>query len=222
MLLSFATLVLFAPVALQRTPKVDDRAVYAMRGLIDLGGQDDVRFTGTSTEKVKSLTGDTLITGVETKVSVELMGVVRESRSIASDRVEKLDGTLLSPSAMDSTVLFATPRVDRLRAFYVPSGPVEVGASWWRTEGRNDALKAPAFSSFLKLVGDETVGTRETWKVSLDANEADDEHPVHVKGMLWLEKTNGMLVRGQWTIDGFTFSETSAASKARLELTRTD
>ena len=211
-----------SPILLARTPKVDDRATYALRAVIDLGGQDDVRFTGTFKERVSAVAGEVLTTSVETKISVELMGVVRESRSIASDRVERLDGTLLSPAAVDGTVLFATGRVDRLRAFYAPAAPVEIGAGWWRTEGRNDALKSPAFSSYLKLVGTEKIGERDTWQVSLDANEADDERPTHVKGMLWLDKANGALVRGQWTLDGFSYGETVSTSKARLELTRTD
>ena len=210
---------LLAPVILQRVPKVDDQAAYSMQALIDLGGDDDVKFSGTFTEKVRSVVGDTFTTNVVTKIHVELMGVIRESRSIESDRVERIDGTLLSPSMVDSTVLFATPRVDRLRAVYLPSSPVETGATWWRTEGRNDALKAPAFSSFMKFVGEEKIGARDVWKVSLDANEVDDEHPAHVKGMLWLDKANLSLVKGQWAIEGFTYSENAAPSKARLELT---
>ena len=99
---------------------------------------------------------------------------------------------------------------------------MEIGASWWRNEGRDEEAKSPPFASYLRLEGEEKVGKRDTWRVSIDANEVDDEHPTHVKGMLWLDKSDGGLERGQWTIDGFTYSPTSPPGKGRFELSRVD
>lgn len=142
-------LLALAPVTLARTPKVDDRAVYAVRAVIDLGGQDDVRFSGTSIERVKAVADGLVTTAVGFQVSVDVMDVVRQSRAIESDRVERLDGTLVTASKSDSTLLFVTPRMDRLRAFYPPAKPVEIGAAWWHTEERRDDVKVPPFSSYL-------------------------------------------------------------------------
>lgn len=215
-------LLLAAPITLKRTPKVDDKAMYAMGALIDLGGQDDVRFTGSLNERVKSVEGDTVTTAVESRVSVEVLGVVRQGAMIQSDRVEKLDGTTVSPGKMESTLLFAGARVDRLRTFYLPPAGVEIGEGWWRTEKRNDGFKAPPFSSFLKLEGEEKMGKRDVWRASVDANEADEAAPVHVKGMVWLDKADGSLVKGQWTISGYVHNANTPAMTARYELTRVE
>ncbi len=52
--------------------------------------------------------------------------------------------------------------------------------------------------------------------------DVDDASPVHVKGMLWLDKTDGSLVRGQWAIDGYTYSASSPPLHAKYELARAD
>ena len=213
---------LIAPVAFVRTPKVDDRATYSLAALIDLGGQDDVRFEGTFRERVKAVENGRVTTSVSSLVRVDVMGVVREGRAVESDRVEGLDGSVVEAAKVDGVLLFATLRVDRLRAFYPPEKPVESGVGWWRTEGRRDESKAPPFSSYLVLLGEEKVGTRDAWRVSLDAGEVAEDRPVRVRGMVWIDKGDGSLVKGQWTIDGFTYSATAPPGNARLEMTRTD
>lgn len=207
-----------APVLFRRVVKVDDVVRYDMRATIALtGGNDDVRFSGTSEQKVKSLDGDTLTLAVKDQVRLESGSLVREGRAVESVQTERLDGTLLTVAKTDPTVLFADPRVDRLRQFYPPSKPVEIGATWWRT---SPADQKPPSSSYFVFEGEEKVGNRDTWRIRLDANEVGDPHPTHVKGMLWIDKADGWLDRGQWTIDGFAYSETAPPLSARLELSR--
>ena len=211
-----------APVELKRAPKPDDHASYAMKALIELSGQEGIKFTGTWNEKVRSVQAGTMTTAVESRVSVEVLGIVRQSAIVSSDRVETLEGALIAASKADPTLLFAVPRVDRLRQFYFPSKAVEVGDAWWHLSPADPNLKAPPSASYLKLEGDEKIGDRDTWRASLDAHEVDDENPVHVKGMLWLDKANGALIRGQWTIQGFVHDAQTPPMNARLEFARTD
>ncbi|RYG22636.1 hypothetical protein EON82_16500 [bacterium] len=211
-----------APVTLKRSPKPDDRASYAMKALIELPGQDGIRFTGTWNEKVRSVEAGKVTTAVESRVSVDVLGIVRQSAMISSDRVETLDGALITASKVDPTLLFGVPRVDRLRSFYFPSGPVEIGNAWWHTSPANGDLKAPPSASYLKLEGEEKIGQRETWRASVDAHEVDDPNPVNVKGMLWLDKNDGSLVRGQWTIQGFVRDAQTPPMSARIEFSRTN
>ena len=208
-------------VALRRSPKVGDHAIYALRALIDLGGKDDIRFEGSLNETVKRIDGETIATAIESRVSVDALGIVRQGGTLSSTREERLDGTLLAAAKIDPTLLFAGPRVDRLRTLYLPKVPVEAGASWWHTEGKDEVLKSPPFSSFQRLEGAEKIGDRDAWRLSVEANEADDANPVHVKGMVWIDKSDGSLVRGQWTIDGFVYDAKTPAMHARLELVRT-
>ncbi len=211
-----------APVTLKRTPKVDAKVMYAMKALIDLGGKDDIKFTGTFNEKTKSLDDGKITTAIESRVSVEVLGIVRQSAMMESQRVEKADGSLLVAAKTDSTLLFAAPRIDRLRAFIFPAAPVEIGVGWWQLSEKDDNLKAPPGSAYFKLEGDEKVGDRDTWRCSIDAREVDIEYPTHVKGMVWLDKTDGSMLRGQWTIDGFVLNATTPPMNARLELSRVD
>lgn len=211
-----------APVTLKRTPKVDTRVTYAMKALIDLGGKDDIRFTGTFNEKTKSLDDGKMTTAIESRVSVEVLGIVRQSAMMESQRVEGSDGSLLVAAKTDSTLLFAAPRIDRLRAFIFPAPPVEIGTAWWHLSEKDDNLKAPPNSGYFKLEGEEKVGDKETWRASIDAREVDIEYPTHVRGMVWLDKTDGSLVRGQWTIEGFVLNATTPPMNARLELLRVD
>jgi hypothetical protein len=212
-----------APTVLKRTPKVDDRATYEMKALIELEGQDGIKFTGTWNERVRSVEGGKVTTAVESRVSVEVLGIVRQSAIVTSDRVETIDGALITASKADPTLLFAAPRVDRLRQFYFPTGSVEIGDAWWHTSPAEGAtLKAPPSACYSKLEGEEKIGDRDTWRTSVDASEVDDPNPVHVKGMLWLDKTNGSLVRGQWTVQGFVHDPQTPAMNARLEFTRKD
>ena len=211
-------LALLVPVLLRRTPTVDARATYAIRAVIELGGDDDVRFTGSSKERVAAVEDGTIATSVETKLSVDVMGVVREGRTILSTRTERTDGTLVTPAKLDPTALFATSRTERLRVLFAPAAPVEIGEGWWRTAPKGE--QGAAFSSYSRLEGEEKAEGRDAWRVSTDAREAGDDAPVRVRGMLWIDKTDGSLVRGQWTIEGFTYSPTAPPGNARLEYTR--
>lgn len=216
------TLLLLAPVDLRYVPKVGDKATYAMRASIDLTNQDEVRFTGKVVELVKSVQDGVVTRAVENTLNLDVLGVMRFGRPLASEQVERLDGGLVKAATVDDTLLFATARIDRLRAFFPPTAPLEVGSAWWHTDDRSEALKAPPFSAYSKLEGDEKIGARDAWRVSIDANEVGDEHPVHVKGMVWLDKADGSLVRGQWTIDGFSYNPTSPPGHGRYELSRMD
>ena len=207
-----------APVTLARLPKPGERARYRLGAVIDLEGQQGVQFAGTLDEKVRSVEEGQVTTEVTSQLSVDMAGVNRQGLPVDSVRVDRLDGELVTPSKIDSTLLFATPRVDRLRAVYLPSKPIEIGSGWWRTQTREEG-KVP-FASYLTLIGEEKVDGWETWRISLDANEADEARPIHVKGMVWIDKTDGSLVKGQWTIEGFAFSPTAALRDARFELTR--
>lgn len=211
-----------APVTLKRSPKVNDRVSYAMKALIELQGQDGIRFTGTWNERVRAIDSGRLTTAVDSRVSVDVLGIVRQGGMVSSDRVETLEGGLITASRIDSTLLFGVPRVDRLRQFYFPTGPVEVGDAWWHTSLADGNLKAPPSASYLKLEGEEKIGQRDTWRTSVDANEVDDPNPVRVKGMVWLDKSDGSLVKGQWTIQGFVRDAQTPAMNARMELTRTE
>ena len=211
-----------APVVLRRAAKVDDRAQYAMKALIDLGGQDDVRFTGIFNERVRSVEAGAVTTAVESRVTVDVMGIVRQGGLLTSERVEKPDGTLVAPARVEATLLFGVPRIDRLRGFYFPAGPVEAGTGWWHTEPGNEGFKAPPFSSYIKLEAEEKIGRRDVWRASLDANEVEDAAPVRVKGVVWLDKADGSLIKGQWTISGYVYGGATAPLNARYELTRVE
>jgi len=210
------------PVTLKRTPKVDTTTTYAMKALIDLGGKDDIRFTGSFKEKTKSIADGKITTAIESRVSVEVLGIVRQSAMMESRRVETSTGALIEAAKTDSTLLFAAPRIDRLRAFIFPTVPVESGVGWWYLSEKDDNLKSPPSSSYLKLEGEEKLGERDTWRASIDAREVDIEYPTRVRGMVWLDKTDGSLVRGQWQIEGFVLNATTPPMTARLELSRVD
>ena len=216
-MLSALALFALAPVTLARLPKLGERARYRLGAVIDLPGQEPVRFEGTLDEKVRSVEKETVTTDVTSRISVDLTGIVRQGLPIESIRVEKTDGEILTSSKIDGTLLFATPRVDRLRAVYFPSFPVEIGAGWWRTRAKDES---PPFASYLTLVGEEKIGAWDSWRISIDASEADDARPIRVKGVVWIDKADGSLVKGQWTVEGFAFSPTAALRDARFELTR--
>lgn len=216
-MLSALALLALAPATLARLPKPGDRARYRLGAVIDLPGQDPVRFEGTLDEKVRSVESGLVTTEVISQISVDLTGIVRQGLPVESVRVERTDGELVTAAKIDSTLLFATFQVDRLRAVYLPPSPVEIGAGWWRTHVKGET---PPFASYLTLVGEEKIGGWDSWRISIDATEADDSRPIHVKGMVWIDKTDGALIKGQWTIEGFAFKPTAALRDARLELSR--
>ena len=218
LMLSTIALLVLAPTALAWSPKAGDQARYRIGAVIDLQGQEGVLFGGTLDEKVRSVEDGLVTTEVVSQLSVDMAGVNRQGLPVESVRVQKIDGDLVTASKIDATLLFATPRVDRLRSVYQPAKPVEIGSGWWRTQGKAEG--SPPFASYLTLSGEEKIGEWDTWKIALDATEADDPRPIHVKGMVWIDKTDGSLVKGQWSIDGFAFSPTAALRNARYELTR--
>ena len=217
-----AALLSLTPVILKRSASPDEKAAYSVKALIDLGGRDDVRFEGTLSCRVRSVVNGTVTIAAQSQITVDVMGVARQGRPVASERIERVDGSLVQGERFDSTLLFAVPRVDRLRAFVYPSAPVEIGAGWWHTEPPQVAIKAPPYASYLKLEGEEKIGERDAWRTSVDATEVDTDAPVHVKGMLWLDKKDGSLVRGQWTVTGYVPNASTPPMSARIELSRTD
>lgn len=218
----FALSLLFAPVDLHRSPKVGAKVSYSLRATLGAGEQDAARYSGKITEEVKSVNGDSFVTESVAKIDVEILGTVQARAPHTSARTEKLDGTLVAAGRIDPLALFSVGRVDRLRGLYFPTGSVNVGDGWWHLGKADDSLKGGAFSSYGKLVGEEKVNDRDTWKLSVDAREVDVPDAIHVKGMVYLDKADGSLVWGQWQIEGFVAREGDPAATARVELKRVD
>lgn len=218
-LLALSALALAAQgVVLKRSPKAGDKATYKMTAKFDMGGAD-VAVSGTMTEEVKKVEGDTVTTDSSSKATVTFGGSDNDLPETKETSVTKLDGTLVSVKSGDKEAGADAIRLARLNLLVLPATPVEPNGTW-STEGKkDDKLGTPGYKIDYKLVGEDKVGAWDAYKIEVNGKETDGDSPSKWKATYWIAKTDGNLLRSVSDVTDVTYGPGITLS-GKIEINR--
>lgn len=208
LLLAASALALAAAQAmdLKWTPKAGDKANYKVDGSFDLAGAGEIKLTGTRTESVTSVDADKIVVTSTSKLAANVMGNDVPVPESTETMTVKPDGTVTAVKVNEADAGNSGIRLAHVTMFVYPGKPVAVGDSWTATGPKDEKADLPGYKIEFKLVGDEKVGTWDTWKVTAKGGETEGATPTKVDGTYWIDKKDGTIVRSLSQLTDVVFS----------------
>jgi hypothetical protein len=208
-----------APVTIQHVAVKGQKLTYNTTGKITVAGMEG-EISSKSTDTILDVATDGTYTTENTQSDFEFNGMPVPIPGGATKIVVKPSGELVSLTGPDGGTDGA--RAQALTSFYFPSKAVEVNDTWSYEGKKDDKLGTSAFKADMKYLGDEKVGSVDTYKVQVDSKETDPGSPATLHSTVWLDKTDGSMLKvistftnlpapGGYTIDG-TMTITKAGS----------
>lgn len=219
-LVLLAALVRAEPVVLKRTPKVGDKATFAIAATLKVMDLD-ASVKGTMTEEVVKVEGDVVTTRSTTKATLVLGGQEQDMSDDgdASTSREKLDGTPLPDEDEKEGERAASMRRDNATQVRYPDKPVSVGDTW-TAEGQNDeGLNVPGYKITFKLEGEDKVGAVDAWKITAEGGETGGAAPTKIKATYWIDKATGHEIKATSVFENLAFSSDVPSVSGRFEVT---
>ncbi len=209
-------------VVLKYTAKKNDVQKTRIKGKIEAQGLEiSIEMVNQST--VSDVAADGTITSVEKLVSGKftLNGTEQEiDNSSSMTTIMKPNGEIKEIKADEVTEI--AYRAHNLMSFIAPSEEVKVGSSWDVDHAANKDTKAPAFKTKGKIVGEETIGGSETFKIEFKNIETEGTDPSSIEGTIWVDKSNCELVKstqkwGNVTMPGSPFPVSGSFTMERIK-----
>lgn len=219
--LSVVALAAQAGFTLARKPKVGEEHKYTLKANIDFSGQA-VELSGVQSEKVLEVATDGTYT-VESKMA-DLKIMVGGQEFPAPDTgsgttivynangsVKDIRGDETSPE---------TFRFANLSVFLAPGKEVKVGDSWSNAIKGETKTGSLGYKTTYKVVGEETIGAYETFKVEYATKESEGDSPASSDGTIFVDKADGSVVKSVSKVANATFPGAPAPLSGTFTITR--
>lgn len=206
---------------LKWSPKVGDKASYKVTGKFEMGGAGDIEIGGTRTEEIKSVDANSVVTSETDKLTVNAMGNDIPVPETTATVTLKPDGTATDVKSGENQASAGSAlRIVHLGSLIYPSKPVAVNDTWDATGVKDEKLDVPGYKITFKLVGDEKVGTTDTWKITGTGGETEGESKATVEATYWVDKTNGNVVRAYLKLANALLSPEAPPLTGTMDLLR--
>jgi len=207
-------------VALKRIPKEGESAKYTLKVDTELGGMK-IKFSAKVVEKVTKVNPDGTfvvsseqhdivlnVDGNDTAAPAEVGGAVTTTY--------RTDGTV---SDMQGDQVDADGyRMSNIQVVVWPKDPVKVGSKW-ESDIKADKDKGTVdVHTTYEVLASEKVGTHDCFKVAYDAAEKGSAAPAESKGTVWIDVTNGQIVKGEMEWTNAPIAKQMISGKVTLEL----
>lgn len=182
---------------LVRKVQVGEELKYRVKANVELGGNAIV-FSGLQTEKVLEVGTDGTYT-VESKTTDAKVTFGGQEIEIPADQspsttsVYNLDGTIKEirgDNAQAESYRFAN-----LATVFLNGKEAKVGEAWTNEKTADSKSGAVAYKSTYKIVGEEKVGSLDTWKIEFSTKESEGDAPASSDGTVWIDKADATLVK---------------------------
>ena len=219
--LSVFALAAQAGVTLARKPKVNDEFKYTLKANIDFNGQP-VELSGVETEKVTEVAADGTYTMeskmADLKISMNGQEFPAPDTGSATVIVYNANGTVKDIRGDETGA--ETYRFANLSVFLAPGKEVKVGDSW-TNDGKGDTKTgAVAYKTTYKIVGEEKIGAYDTYKIEFNAKESEGATPASSDGTIFVDKTDGSLVKSVRKVTNAPFPGAPAPLSGSFTITR--
>lgn len=92
-------------------------------------------------------------------------------------------------------------RMSNIQSIMWPKEAVTVGSKWESDIKEDKGKGYPSVHSKYEVLAKETIGERTVFKISFDSTETAGTDPASSKGTMWIDVTNGLVVKteAEWT-----------------------
>lgn len=211
-------------VVLKRTPRVGDKANYAIKGTMNVQSLGaEVTLSGSSTEEVTQVDGEKYTTKSVTKMKGNVAGQeVPLSDGDEEETTTLLDGTFVGSKAGEHDASSTDTRIDRLLTLFLSAKSVEKDEAWTYEGKHDDKLDIPALKITYKFVGEEKVDQWDTYKISGEGAETEGSLPAKIKTIYWIDKANGGVVKSHAEFTDAVFDPEIGVVSGSMDITRKD
>lgn len=197
--LTTAALAATDAVTLVRKPKKDEVHKYSMKADIDVNGLQ-VSVIATTQEKTTDVAEDGSYTVEEMLVDGKTTAAGQEKDLAGgppSSMIYKTNGIISKINGDAKQATSNAYRMANLSLLYLPDKAVNVGDAWTYDVKADKATGAVAAKGEFKLLGDEKVGTHDTWKIKATIKETEGDTPSSSDGTVWIDKADGSMVKNE-------------------------
>jgi hypothetical protein len=150
--------------------------------------------TNKQTDTITDVAADGTFTTESLQSDMQLNGSPSPQQPTGPSTIKaKPDGSIISITGPEGAS--DQGRLAALTSFYYPSKPVDVNDTWSFEGKKDDKLGNMDFKSDMKYLGEEKVGTVDTYKVDVDAKETTPGTPASLHSTVWLDVTDGSMVK---------------------------
>jgi hypothetical protein len=182
-----------APVTLKRTPVKGQKLSYTMTGKITIAGMEG-EISSKEVDTITDVAADGNYTTETLQSDLEFNGSpVPQQASGPSKSVNKPTGEIVSFTGPDGGTDQA--KMAAFTSFYYPTKPVEVNDTWTYEAKKDDKLGTPEFKAEMKYLGEEKVGSIDTYKIQEETKESTATMPATISSTVWIDKADGAMVK---------------------------
>lgn len=184
-------------VVLKRVAKEGDVAKYALKVETEISGAP-VKFTANVIEKVMKVLADGTYT-----VSSEQEDTVLEINGETSPAPANVSSPTTSTFGLDGSVTdiqgdesgVDAYRMANIQAFLWPKEAVKEGSKWEADIKENKSKETPMVHCKYEVVGKETIGEHNVFKINFESAETTGDDPASSKGSVWVDIASGLIVK---------------------------
>lgn len=178
---------------LKVTAKEGDVRKYKLSGKMELGGME-AELSGTVNEKVTKVDDEGNITTYATQsLQVIINGSPMTVPDQSSTTVMRPDGT--TKELRGETVGANEYRIATVNTVKLPDTPLEKDKTWTWDCPADPKTGVVHVKGEYKVLGDEKLHDIDTWKISTKVTELGGDTPASTEATVWLDKSNGRLVK---------------------------
>ena len=207
---------------LTRKVKSGDELKYRLKANIDVSG-NSAEFSGLQTQKVLEVATDGTYTvqsaTSDVKVTFGGQEIAVPPDSVPSiTTVYNVDGTVKEIRG-DSAAADAY-RASNLSTVFYTGKEIKVGDTFNNDKPADKNTGATAYKSTYKVVGEEKVGSYDTWKIEFSVKESEGETPASSNGTVWVDKNDGAMVKSDAKWENAPFPGAPAPVSGSVSITR--
>lgn len=132
----------------------------------------------------------------------------------------KIDSVEVKGGGSGPMDAMGSARMQALNVFMRPAGPIEIGKEWFAEVKGDKAAGTEDVKARFKVLGSETIGQRNAWKIETVVSEMAGERPMGAIGTLWVEKATGNMVKMEQTIENVSFAPQMPPIAAKVTINR--
>lgn len=200
--LTLSAIAAFQAETIKWSPKQGEKTKYRMD--MEVEGMGAVGMMSMTVIEVKS-DGKIVVRESLDSLTINMNGQEMDLGITSSAKVTYTPFGEVVDRVMESDEMQGDQRWEQGMIWLYPEKPVKPGDTWRRTVKADTSKGVFASETNYKFVSPETISGIDCWKIEYTFSEKDVQVPVSITATLWLDKKDGSLVEGHYSMKNVEF-----------------